>query len=129
MSLQRSCKYGKRAAYGIAVAAILLTATSSGMAAGRSLWDELVIRYGHGVDEVKAMRATWDSLAPYVDAARHHETAAFLAIQQQEAQWWRDACVAYFQSLSGRPLPPGQPAPAHPLPYYQALSFPFAPGI
>ncbi len=99
------------------------------MASGRSLWDELVIRYGHGVDEVKAMRATWYSLAPYVDAARHHETAAFLAIQQQEAQWWRDACVAYFQSLSGRPLPPGQPAPAHPLPYYQALSFPFAPGI
>lgn len=99
------------------------------MASGRSLWDELVIRYGHGVDEVKAMRGTWDTLAPYVDAARHREVAAFLAIQQQEAQWWRDACVAYFQSLSGRPLPAGQPDPAHPLSYYQSLSFPFAPGI
>ncbi len=99
------------------------------MASGRSLWDELVIRYGRGVDEVKAMRGTWDTLAPYVDAARHREVAAFLAIQQQEAQWWRDACVAYFQSLSGRPLPAGQPDPAHPLSYYQSLSFPFAPGI
>ncbi|GAB3049926.1 alpha-glucuronidase family glycosyl hydrolase [Stenotrophomonas tumulicola] len=99
------------------------------MASGRTLWDELVIRYGHGVDEVAAMRGTWDGLAAYVDPERHREVAAFLAIQQDEAQWWRDACVAYFQSLSQRPLPAGQAPPAHPLSYYQSLSFPFAPGI
>jgi hypothetical protein len=37
MSLQRSFKYGKRAAYGIAVAAILFTTTTGSMAVGRSL--------------------------------------------------------------------------------------------
>ena len=26
------------------------------------------------------------------------------------------------------PLPPGQAPPAHPLEYYQSLSFPYAPG-
>jgi alpha-glucuronidase len=54
--------------------------------------------------------------------------SAFLAIQEQEAQWWRDACVAYFQSVSRRPLPPGAAAPAHPLEYYKSLAFPYAPG-
>jgi alpha-glucuronidase len=51
-----------------------------------------------------------------------------LARQAYEAQWWRDACIAYFQRVSGLPLPQGTRAPAHPLEYYQALSFPYAPG-
>ncbi|WCE06498.1 alpha-glucuronidase family glycosyl hydrolase [Pseudoxanthomonas sp. JBR18] len=98
------------------------------MRSGQTLWAALVQRYGHGVDEVKAMRATWASLSGQIDPQRHDEVAAFLAIQQREAMWWRDACVAYFQSLSQRPLPPGEPAPSHPLSYYTSLSFPFAPG-
>jgi len=77
---------------------------------------------------VRGMRRTWASLAPLVDAQRHEEVAGFLAIQEQEAQWWRDACLAYFQSVSHRPLPPGTAPPAHPLSYYEALRFPWAPG-
>src|SRR5690242_4289242 len=57
------------------------------MKSGRSLWDELVIHYSHGVDEVGRMRATWDSLKPFVDTERHAQVAAYLAIQQQEARW------------------------------------------
>jgi alpha-glucuronidase len=98
------------------------------MKSGRILWDELVVRYSHGVEVVSQMRATWDSLEPYVDAERHAQVAAFLAIQQQEAQWWRDACIAYFQTFSKRPLPAGYAPPAHPLEYYQSLKFPYAPG-
>ena len=41
----------------------------------------------------------------------------------------RDASVAYFQSLSKRPLPEGSPSPEHSLEYYKSLSFPEAPGI
>jgi alpha-glucuronidase len=63
-----------------------------------------------------------------VDAERHAETSAFLAIQEKEAQWWRDATLAYFQSLSGRPFPPGYAPPEHSLQEYEALSFPYAPG-
>ncbi|MBW8812261.1 MAG: alpha-glucuronidase [Caulobacterales bacterium] len=95
---------------------------------GRTLWDELVVRYSRGVDEVRQMRRTWDAMAPYVDPARHADVAAFLAIQEREAQWWRDACIAYFQSQSKRPLPAGYAPPAHPLEWYEAQKFPYAPG-
>jgi alpha-glucuronidase len=95
---------------------------------GATLWDELVRHYSRGVDTVAAMRKTWAGLASYVDAERYTQVAAFLAIQQQEAQWWRDASVAYFQSLSHLPLPPGYAPPPHPLQYYESLCFPYAPG-
>ncbi len=95
---------------------------------GRLLWDELVHRYTRGVNEVKKMRATWDGLRGHVDDERHAQVAAFLAIQQKEAQWWRDASIAYFQRINGLPLPPGYAPPAQPLEYYEALSFPYAPG-
>ncbi|UNK59022.1 alpha-glucuronidase [Pseudoxanthomonas daejeonensis] len=98
------------------------------MASGRTLWDELVLRYGRGVDYVTGMRRTWDGLAGKIDPERHAQVAAFLAIQEQEAQWWRDASIAYFQTFSKRPLPAGAAPPAHDLEYYQALQFPFAPG-
>ncbi|APP75816.1 alpha-glucuronidase [Xanthomonas vesicatoria ATCC 35937] len=98
------------------------------MASGRPLWDELVWHYDHGVDEVRAMRATWQGLAGKIDAPRYRQVSDFLAIQQNEAQWWRDASIAYFQSVSGRALPADVAPPAHPLAYYQALTFPYAPG-
>ncbi|HYG07144.1 MAG TPA: alpha-glucuronidase family glycosyl hydrolase [Stenotrophomonas sp.] len=98
------------------------------MQSGNTLWDELVLHYGHGVDEVAAMRRTWESLSAYVDAQRYQQVDSFLAIQQQEAQWWRDASIAYWQSINGLPLPAGQAAPPHPLSYYQSLKFPYAPG-
>ena len=95
---------------------------------GRPLWDELVHRYTRGVDYVHTMRGTWEGLAPYVDAERHAQVAAFLGIQEQEAQWWRDASIAYFQTFSERPLPEGFAPPAHSLDYYESLEFPYAPG-
>ncbi|WP_045760311.1 alpha-glucuronidase family glycosyl hydrolase [Xanthomonas albilineans] len=98
------------------------------MHSGRSLWEELIAHYDHGVAEVARMRATWAGLAPYVDAQRYRQVADFLVIQQREAQWWRDASIAYWQQVSGRALPPGVVPPAHPLAYYQSLSFPNAPG-
>ncbi|MET0496692.1 MAG: alpha-glucuronidase family glycosyl hydrolase [Steroidobacteraceae bacterium] len=98
------------------------------MPSGRILWDELVDRYSRGVANVTAMRNTWTDMAPYVDAERHAQVAAFLAIQEKEARWWRDASIAYFQTFSKRPLPAGYAPPEHTLEYYKALSFPYAPG-
>jgi alpha-glucuronidase len=98
------------------------------MRSGRPLWDELVLRYDRGVDTVKRMRATWHGLQAHVDPARHHQVAAFLAIQEQEAQWWRDASIAYFQTFARRPLPAGHAPPPFPLEHYRSLEFPHAPG-
>ena len=98
------------------------------MKSGRILWDELALHYQAGVDQVVGMQRQWRALKPFVDEERFDKTAAFLTIQLHEAEWWRDACLQYFQTFSKRPLPAGVPAPAHPLAYYEALDFPFAPG-
>jgi alpha-glucuronidase len=98
------------------------------MASGRTLWEELVLHYTQGVETVGAMRRTWAGLAAHIDAERHAQVAQFLAIQEQEAQGWRDASIAYFQSLSHRPLPPGVTPPAHSLAEYEAICVPYVPG-
>jgi alpha-glucuronidase len=98
------------------------------MQSGRTLWDEMVAHYDNGVAAVADIQRTWTSLAPYVDHERYDKTATFLTIQRREAQWWRDASIAYFDSISHRNLPPGATVPSHPLAYYEALSFPYAPG-
>jgi alpha-glucuronidase len=95
---------------------------------GQTLWDGMVTHYSRGVATVDGMGKTWADLAPYVDPERHAQVADFLAIQRNEAQWWRDASIAYFQTFSGLPLPAGEAAPAHSLDYYEGLSFPYAPG-
>ncbi|WP_443021560.1 alpha-glucuronidase family glycosyl hydrolase [Sphingobium sp. AntQ-1] len=98
------------------------------LSSGETVWDGLIHRYDNGVRYVADMQTTWASLKPYVDAERFAETQAFLTIQHREAQWWRDASIAYFQSVSKRPLPAGSAAPAHDLQWYKALEFPYAPG-
>jgi alpha-glucuronidase len=94
------------------------------MASGRTLWEELVMHYTRGVEYVSEMRRTWTTLAPYMDPERYAETSAFLAIQEKEARWWRDACIAYFQSISHRALPKGYAPPEHTLLEYEAISMP-----
>jgi alpha-glucuronidase len=98
------------------------------MQSGRTLWEDMVAHYDNGVAAVADMQRTWTSLAPYVDHERYDKTATFLTIQRREAKWWRDASIAYFDSISHRNLPPGATVPPHPLAYYEALSFPYAPG-
>lgn len=99
------------------------------MPSGSSLWEELLSRYDRGVRSVGALQSDWASLRGKIDEERFEEVSAFLAIQRKEAQWWRDANVAYFQHVSELPLPPGTAPPAHPLAFYQNLSFPYAPGV
>jgi alpha-glucuronidase len=94
---------------------------------GRTLWNEMCYRYQSGVAGVQQMVRTWDSVARYVDEERASQVKMLLNIQLNEARWWRDACLSYFQTFSGMPLPQGVPAPAHTLEYYKSLTFPYAP--
>ncbi|MEJ2255600.1 MAG: hypothetical protein P8X98_01110 [Woeseiaceae bacterium] len=98
------------------------------MSSGRTLWNELIARYDRGVEEVRAMQRTWESLRSYVDRERFGKTQQFLEIQLNEAIWWRDACLAYFQSINGLPFPDGTREPARSLEEYRSLEFPYAPG-
>jgi alpha-glucuronidase len=98
------------------------------MKSGRTLWDELVIHYDTGIATVGEMRKTWAAMKPYVDDERWAQTAAFLAIQEKEAQWWRDASIAYFETFSHMPMPAGHAPPPQTLAYYKAIYFPYVPG-
>ena len=54
-----------------------------------------------------------------------------LQLQVKEAQWWRDACLAYFQSKSKLPWPDGITPPAYSVEHYMELQnqLKFVPGI
>ena len=98
------------------------------MASGHTLWNELVQRYCAGVMSVRQMQSTWQSLAGRVDAERYEETRAFLAIQEKEAKWWRDASVLYFQTFSKRPIEDACGPPAESLEHYKSIGWRYAPG-
>ena len=92
------------------------------MRSGRTLWDELALRYQRGVDWTRAARRRWESLRGTVDEERHAEVAKKLAIQERDAVWWRDACLLYFQTFSKRPLPASVEPPRKSLEEYMARS-------
>jgi len=89
---------------------------------GRTMWDELAVRYQRGVEWTRTTRKHWDALSGVIDAQRHAEVAKKLAIQERDSIWWRDACLLYFQNFSKRPLPKGVEPPAKTLEEYKAKS-------
>ena len=98
------------------------------MRSGRTLWEEIVWHYDRGVAEVEAMSKAWAGLEAFVDPERFASVSRKLEVQLREAQWWRDACLAYFSDRSGLKLPPGSENSAKSLEYYKSLQFPDAPG-
>ncbi|WP_210489380.1 alpha-glucuronidase family glycosyl hydrolase [Rufibacter aurantiacus] len=96
---------------------------------GRTLWDELCYRYSGGVDSVRAMQKTWNSLAGQVDKERYEQVKQYLAIQEKDARWWRDACLLYFQTFSKRPIPQELEKPQGTLEEFMKIEPKFAPGI
>jgi alpha-glucuronidase len=99
------------------------------MKSGRTLWDELCHRYYQGADSVRRMQQQWSTLKGIVDEERFQQVSSLISIQHQEAIWWRNACVLYFQTFSKKDIPSGLAKPDQSLSYYQSLEFPFAPGI
>ena len=83
------------------------------MKSGRTFWDELCHKYDDGVHEARHFLAVWDAMQPYVDAQRFSEVQRKLRIQARDAEWWRDACLLYFQTFSQRPIPQNVEHPVH----------------
>ena len=75
------------------------------LSSGRSVWDELCLHYDRGIKTVADYQKTWNSLRPYVSESIFLEVEKKLDIQHNDAIWWRDACVGYFQLFSNRALP------------------------
>ena len=83
------------------------------MKSGRTFWDELCHKYDDGVHEARHFLTVWDSMQPYVDQQRFDEVQRKLRIQARDAEWWRDACLLYFQTFSHRPIPQDMEHPVH----------------
>ena len=83
------------------------------MKSGRTFWDELCHKYDEGVHQVRHFLAVWDAVQPYVDSQRFNEIQRKLRIQARDAEWWRDACLLYFQTFSHRPIPQDVEHPVH----------------
>ena len=71
------------------------------MASGRSLWEELCLRYERGVETVQSYCDLWDGMRPYVSPRVHKEVKALLEENLDFAILWRDACLDYFSAFAG----------------------------
>lgn len=98
------------------------------MKSGRTLWEELCYQYYTGAEKVKQMQQTWKGLQSFVDKDRFEQVRQLLAVQYEEAVWWRNACLLYFQTFSKKQIPTVYEQPDKPLEYYKKLRFPYAPG-
>jgi alpha-glucuronidase len=78
---------------------------------GLTLWDNLCYTYDRGVRQAAEFVKTWESAKPYVNAEKYERQLIRFQRQARDAQWWRDACLLYFQQFSGKQLPPDSPAP------------------
>ncbi len=82
---------------------------------GRTLWDELCYRYDTGVQQVREFQKIWDRMEGYIDEERFRHVQSRLKIQSRDAVWWKDACLLYFQTYSGKPIPYDIERPVHEL--------------
>ena len=96
------------------------------MKSGRTFWDELCHKYDDGLREARHFLVVWDSMQPYVDAQRFNEVQRKLRIQARDAEWWRDACLLYFQTFSRRPIPQDMEHPVHNLDEMMKFNIPIS---
>lgn len=94
------------------------------MRSGRTLWQELCYRYSQGVEGAREMQRQWDALEGIIDTERFRSVRCKLMTQTRDAQWWKDACLLYFQTFSGQPFPADMERPVHTLDALKKIHLP-----
>lgn len=74
------------------------------MQSGQTLWNELCLHYDKGMAMTGHFVASWRRIKPYVDGRLWSDVNKKLEIQRDDARWWHDACLLYFQTFSGEPI-------------------------
>lgn len=82
---------------------------------GRTLWDELCIAYQRGCNRTIEYQKIWENAKPYISPEIFADVQQRLMTQTRDAQWWKDACILYFQEFSRLPLPSEVAPPIHTL--------------
>jgi alpha-glucuronidase len=80
---------------------------------GKTMWEELCYKYDSGVRRVRDYQNIWNKMQAYVDNERFTDVQAKLKIQAEDAVWWKDACLLYFQTFSKQPIPADIEKPVH----------------
>jgi alpha-glucuronidase len=88
---------------------------------GRTLWDELCWKYQHGLDGARGMLRNWNTLEGSVPQDVFMDIQQRMQIQVRDAEWWKDACLLYFQTFSRQPLPVFVDPPVHSLDELKAV--------
>jgi len=70
-----------------------------------TLWESLCQHYANGVKQVEEFIKIWKSVEKNVKPEIFKEVDNKLNVQLDEAQWWRDGCVQYFQQFSKMEIP------------------------
>ena len=96
---------------------------------GRTIWEEICYKYNEGVNSVVKMEGEWQKTKGMIDDERFEQVSKLLSMQERDAKLWRDGCILYFQTFSGRPVPQGLATPDHPLQYYMNYRYTDIPGI
>jgi len=82
---------------------------------GRTVWEELCTRYQNGLNEARQLQREWNSLEGAVDSTLFKDVQLRLMTQTRDAEWWKDGCLLYFQSLNKLPFPSYLEPPVHTL--------------
>ena len=88
---------------------------------GRTLWNEMCYRYQHGLEGARTMLRAWNTTKPFIAPSLFDEVQQKLQIQVRDAEWWKDACLLYFQTFSRQPLPDYVEPPVHTLDELKAV--------
>ncbi|MEO5582172.1 MAG: alpha-glucuronidase family glycosyl hydrolase [Saprospiraceae bacterium] len=76
---------------------------------GNTLWQEVCKRYYTGLNDVDGFIQSWHSIQSYLDPEIYASIETKLQRQRWEAEWWRDACLLYFQQFSKMEIPASYP--------------------
>lgn len=82
---------------------------------GRTVWEELCYRYQNGINEARQLQRQWNSLEGAIDKDIFRDVQIRLMTQTRDAEWWKDGCLLYFQTLHGMPFPDFLEPPVHTL--------------
>ncbi len=79
------------------------------LSTGNTLWEELCKRYHDGIKQVDGFIDEWQSVKSFIDAETFYYIENKLKRQRWEAEWWKDACLLYFQTYSRMEIPSQYP--------------------
>ena len=69
------------------------------------IWPLMTRHYANLMKRTRQETVRWQSVRPFVDKLIGDDVFAHCLTEEIDAEWWRDAFLQYFSSVSGMPIP------------------------